>query len=137
MSVMLAIQFMQRVLAGKIDEVPQPVWCNFVFFHRIEPGRIEKIRRIEPTSEQRGYWVVEREITFYLLKTPVAVVTMQGHRSDGEGKGDASTSWKQSRIRYARAYGTGVRPFEAAEWRDVELPVIGYTSFLMPSQVPA
>jgi hypothetical protein len=134
MSAMMAIRFMLQVAAGKIEGVPQPTWCNFVFWHRIVPGPIEKTRRYPPSDDYPGMWVVEREITFYLLDIPVAIVTMEGIRTDGTGKGDASTSWKQSRVRCASCFyisnGQGV----AEEWYDVELPVDGYTSFLMPPQ---
>jgi hypothetical protein len=134
-STILATQFMLRVVGGKVEGVPRPAWCNFGFFYAIDPGRIGKLYRIEPKGDSYGCWVVERVITFYMLDIPVAFVTMQGQRADGGGKGDASTSWKQSHIYYARTFDIRDAQGIAGEWLDVEIPVISYTSFLMPSEV--
>jgi hypothetical protein len=134
-SMMLATQFMLRVVAGKVEGVPRPAWSNFTFFYAIRPGRIRKLYRIEPTMEvPYGCWIVERDITFYLLDTPVAIVTMQGMRADGGGKGDDNTSWTQSRISYAQTFTIWDAQAVVGQWRDVEIPVISYCSFQMPSQ---
>ena len=134
-STILAIAWMNRIVSGRQGLWPQPVWCNFDFWHKIDQGRIRNLKRVEPTDENDGYWEVEREITFYLLRNPVAIITMQGTRMDTY-KGVRFSAWAVQRVRYALLSGN-LRDGEESEWVDKTLPICSYTGIPMPRDLSA
>ena len=115
-SVIIAIQAVMKLVSpqglrmrlkgatgpGDFTELPRPDWSNFDFFNRIEATPIRKTKRVEPTAEHIGHWVLEREVHFDFRGSPVAVVWLVGHKSDAtKGDRDNNTWWAIAKIAYA------------------------------------
>jgi hypothetical protein len=143
-SVALAIRFMlnltwQREDSYTFQKCPalKPVaWCNFLFFRRVVPRPIQRIRRVEPTAETVGYWEVERKVDFYLHDQLVGVVTLQGQKQDrtpgaadsirkfGLDAEDALSCWAVSHVWYFRVVDRQKR----SEHIETDVPFYSYCS---------
>jgi len=142
-SVALAIRFMLDLtwhgdshVRRECPALKPVVWCNFLFFRRVMPQAIRRIKRIEASGETVGYWVVEREINFYLRDRLIGVVTLRGMKMDrvptrveeireaGLDVEDVLSAWAVCHVWYYRVFdGRKVN-----EWIETDVPFSGYSS---------
>lgn len=107
--------------------VQRPVWCNFVFFSRIKPRKIERTRRIDPTEDRHESWDLERTVEFFYRGARLAEVQLVGRDIDGlvfEEELDNGSFWAVSRIAYLRHHDAtrDSREFRK-DWIEIELDV--------------
>lgn len=88
-SVAMAIRFMLDLthhggsqVREKCPALKPVAWCNFLFFRRIQPGAIQRIRRVEASDTTVAHWVVERTVNFYLRGQLIGAVTLRGEKYD-------------------------------------------------------
>jgi hypothetical protein len=144
-SVALAIRFMldiawhgESYVREKCPALKPVVWCNFLFFRRIRPLPIRRIKRLEPTlNERAGSWVVERDVEFYIRNLLIGVVTLRGEKIDrmssnvrkareyGLDVGDVHSMWAVSHVWYYRSVS---HPDGLEERIETDVPYSGYSS---------
>jgi hypothetical protein len=130
-STMLAIDFLLRqILRPRYESNwPEPCWCNFNWFHKIQPKKIRQVDYLENDD----IVVVERDIEFYLLRDRVAVITMRGIRPAEAGRGDSKTAWSVCRLRYNTHWDMGIR----GEWVDRKFDPPSYIWFAIAQDLEA
>lgn len=120
-SVALAIRFMldlawhgESYVCENCPALKPVTWCNFLFFRRVRPLPIRRLKRVEPTESCVGFWSVEREVEFYLRDQLIGVVTLRGEKYDrtsfmvesckrnGLDEGDLLSAWAVSHVWYYR-----------------------------------
>ena len=131
LSVVLAINEMERLRCGQIDGAPRPCWCNYMFFSDIEPLPIKRMERVERQEDRLGYWYVRRVVNFYRYHKLIAVVHLSGKKIDTIAKtcGMADTCeadtvfWRVSAIEYAPQDDTPDN-----QWMLIDMPDTGMNS---------
>lgn len=144
-SVALAIRFMLDLVREdayvftKCPALKPALWCNFLFFRRVRPLPIRKLRRIEPhvAGDNIGTWIVERDVEFYLKDRLIGVVTLRGEKYDrdrdhvahardlGLDVQDVLSAWAVSHVWY---YCVVATRDDACERIETDVPFTSLTS---------
>lgn len=125
-SVRLAIQFVLSLAKHDCEyvhpDLTQAGWCNFDFFSEIRPGRIERLKRVERTALQTGYWEVARTIHFFLRGHLVADIIMVGQQVDRSWDCPRHSNWAVTSVHYARRFDR----HEPEDWASVTWAPAGF-----------